>query len=295
MRAGVRIASILAILVLMSQPTVGSVSLMPQSPTSATVTVQPDTPQGAITVDTDADGLSDKRERRINTNVTAPDTDGDGLPDGAEVGGKGALSDADPLHYDVFLEVSYDEGTKLTDAEQRKLKQAFEEAPIENPDGSTGVSLHLLVDEEPSDIPDTVYSNQYWEDFDDDLHETQGDGSYHVTLVHDIGSREDTVGLHQQGHDSTLIEDNADDNTGSIVMHELGHMLGIQPRAGIGVDSFDRSYDTYPSVMNYNSPSDAYRFSDGSHGAGDINDWGIIANNQNPPELDERHTTRTVG
>jgi hypothetical protein len=39
---------------------------------------------GSATRDKDADGVPDRRERRIGTNPNNPDTDGDGIPDGSD-------------------------------------------------------------------------------------------------------------------------------------------------------------------------------------------------------------------
>lgn len=59
------------------------------------------------TVDTDNDGLTDKEELELGTDPNDPDTDGDGLQDGAEVNEYGT----DPLNSDT-------DGDGLTDGEE---------------------------------------------------------------------------------------------------------------------------------------------------------------------------------
>ena len=99
-----------------------------------------------LSPDSDGDGLSDLEEEEYGTNATNPDTDGDGLPDGAEVNSE-ALSESDPLRKDVFVEVDYMQSYKPREETMNLVEEAYEEAPIENPDGSTGISLHIILDE----------------------------------------------------------------------------------------------------------------------------------------------------
>jgi len=83
-----------------------------------------------------------------------PDADGDRLPDEWELAGQtpdGAwLPGADPTQRDLYVQVDYGGGTyPLTDEEKRALKQVWADMPVENPDGSEGIALH--VDDDPSD------------------------------------------------------------------------------------------------------------------------------------------------
>ncbi|HMP73285.1 MAG TPA: hypothetical protein PKE55_08485 [Kiritimatiellia bacterium] len=110
------------------------------------------------------------------------DTDGDGLPDHWERPGGGidmtrngtpdlVLADwgADPLRYDLFLEVDFSR-PRTTGAHRRwnnrpdpgvfrRLADLFAAAPIANPDATTGITLHVdagpLIDPE-SDMPYSV-------------------------------------------------------------------------------------------------------------------------------------------
>lgn len=77
------------------------------------------------------------------------DTDGDGLADSWERAGVtpwgATLADADPDRLDLYVQVYYGEDVSpLTDPERRQLRSVWEDMPVENPDGSTGITLHLV-------------------------------------------------------------------------------------------------------------------------------------------------------
>lgn len=100
--------------------------------------------------DSDGDGLSDERERALGTDPTDPDTDGDRLPDGWEVRNETdegvPLPGADPLHRDLYVQVSYGTGIDpLTDAERAGMRRRFAAMALDNPDGEPGVRLHVGV------------------------------------------------------------------------------------------------------------------------------------------------------
>lgn len=68
----------------------------PEPATSTPVTIPEPLPQVNPQTDTDKDGLNDAKEDELGTNTTNPDTDGDGLTDGAEV----SIWGTDPLNKD---------------------------------------------------------------------------------------------------------------------------------------------------------------------------------------------------
>lgn len=88
------------------------------------------------------------------TQAVAPgpnDTDGDGLPDAWERAGEtpaGApLPGADPQHKDLYVLVGHDEQSLgLSDSERQQLRSVWAEMPVGNPDGSTGIRLHLTTE-----------------------------------------------------------------------------------------------------------------------------------------------------
>jgi uncharacterized repeat protein (TIGR01451 family) len=103
--------------------------------------------------------------------VSCTDTDGDGLLDRWETSGFDANNDgsidvdlpamgAKPRRKDVFLEIDYlvagDHSHGPDHGAVRQVVEAFANAPVANPDGTTGIQLHVdvgtLYGEEPPDI-----------------------------------------------------------------------------------------------------------------------------------------------
>ncbi|MFB6084505.1 MAG: hypothetical protein ABEJ94_09695 [Halorientalis sp.] len=77
-----------------------------------------------------------------------PDSDGDRLKDSWERAGETpagvALPNADPDHKDIYLQINYATYTRpLSKTEKRQLRRVWAEMPVENPDGSTGITLHI--------------------------------------------------------------------------------------------------------------------------------------------------------
>jgi len=78
----------------------------------------------------------------------SPDADGDRLQDGWERNGETpdgvALPDADPDRMDLYVQVNYGGGTyPLNETEKEQLRRVWDEMPVENPDGSTGIDIHV--------------------------------------------------------------------------------------------------------------------------------------------------------
>ena len=94
-----------------------------------------------------------------NIKVNLNDTDGDDLLDTWETKGIDLDSDgvaeldlpslgANPLHKDLFVEVDFMQFHKPFNQTIRHLIGNFSSAPVTNPDNTTGINLHLEVDEE---------------------------------------------------------------------------------------------------------------------------------------------------
>lgn len=102
--------------------------------------------------DVDADGLDVERERALGTDPDDADTDGDRLRDGWEYRNEtsegAALPGADPLHKDLYVQVSYAEGIpRLSETERRNVRHIWAEMNVTNPDGERGIRIH--VDDDP--------------------------------------------------------------------------------------------------------------------------------------------------
>lgn len=82
--------------------------------------------------DADGDGLLDNWER------LGLDADGDGTVD-VDLPAMGA----NPLRQDIFLELDYETGRAPTRDGINAMKRAFAAAPRPNPDGSSGITLHV--------------------------------------------------------------------------------------------------------------------------------------------------------
>jgi len=89
-----------------------------------------------------------------NLEVEGGDTDGDALPDqwetnGVDTDGDGTIDldlpamGADPRHKDIFVELDFMPPHRLALEAGRLITTAFADAPVTNPDGTTGIALHL--------------------------------------------------------------------------------------------------------------------------------------------------------
>jgi hypothetical protein len=79
----------------------------------------------------------------------SPDTDGDRLKDSWEergmTPGGSRLPGADPDHKDLYVQVNLGaDAEPYTAAERRALREAWARMPVSNPDGESGIRLHLV-------------------------------------------------------------------------------------------------------------------------------------------------------
>jgi hypothetical protein len=244
-------------------------------------------------VDSDDDGLLDGAEvETYGTDPTVPDTDGDGLADGLEVASSGRFAVADPLRRDVFVELDYMTGEEPDADAIALVVERYENAPIENPDGSRGIDLHVVVDDEiPAEQTTTPLDAlrlrlAYFDN--------EGRGFHHALVVRDARRNDESLAgfaspgqlvLRISGEDPYTTRGQA-----HVLMHELGHSLGLDRDAYDGIDSYRVAYETYPSTMNYDAPSDVVRYSTN----GSFDDWAYLdANLYTPPVFDWRVSTNT--
>lgn len=107
----------------------------------------------AVPYDRDRDGLTDTEEIAAKTDPRNPDTDGDALLDGWEVYSVNGVNlkalGASPLHKDIFVEMDYMVRASATNklmpdaAVLQEIVSVFANAPVSNPDGSSGIAIHL--------------------------------------------------------------------------------------------------------------------------------------------------------
>lgn len=109
------------------------------------------------------------------------DSDGDGLYDIWEEEGIDLELDgvvelglptlgADPLHKDIFIEVDYMPNHRPNPDAINDVIQAFANAPVDNPDGNNGITLHIEVDDELL-VDEEVLDIQTWCDDEDGVNE----------------------------------------------------------------------------------------------------------------------------
>jgi hypothetical protein len=215
-----------------------------------------------------------------------PDSDGDGLPDlweteGIDFNTDGAIDldlpvlGANALRKDVFVEFDFMETQEPSLEELEPVIQAFADAPVNNPDGSTGITLHIEIDEEVEFIQRIIL----WPEFDAIKAEHFGTGAqrsapnandlltakalvyrYAINAFQICGGVDENDPTecidysHRGGYSDfgpnfvVAIGDNDDvfDLAGAF-MHELGHSLGL--RHG-GHDKVNCK-PNYLSIMNY--------------------------------------------
>jgi hypothetical protein len=223
------------------------------------------------------------------------DSDGDGIPDEWEEHGvrdaEGHVlvnlpaMGADPRHKDVFVQLDAMHGLSLSHTSLGMVENAFNDAPVSNPDGTTGIHLH--VDEGPSSVMNPVtgqtwgreslanddipfkrslgayVGQQYnWAEFDTLKHESlipAREAAFHYALSVNRYGGTASSGISRLVPSSDLIvalgpscnpegacAGSTKEQAGTF-MHELGHNLGL--RHGGQVD--ENFVPNYLSVMNY--------------------------------------------
>lgn len=267
--------------------------------------------------DTDSDGLTDGNEvNKYQTDPTAEDTSGDGISDFVSVYGPreypNIYGGVDPLQYDVILEVTYMKESPFRDAQPaldrqtiEQIEQSFATAPIENPDGTTGVNINLIgYPDSGAEYQSQTTIEQYYNSTKNETHVSAGYGTHHALIVNDarIEGREtngrSVIGATKIGSPGMIVQrQETSISTGMTVVHELGHSFGLSNQQFDGIDSTEYTTDEYPSIMNYNhvnacigaesfdgcqngvNRNNAFRFSTGTDGDDDFDDWEVIKEN----------------
>ncbi|WP_435194462.1 hypothetical protein [Natronomonas sp. EA1] len=99
--------------------------------------------------DPDGDGLTTEEELDRGLNPRRVDTDKDRLRDGEELAGvtdEGTpIPDADPARMDLYVRVTYGPRAEpYTPIVRERIVADWAAMPVRNPDGTTGISLHIV-------------------------------------------------------------------------------------------------------------------------------------------------------
>lgn len=238
--------------------------------------------------DADGDRLPDSVETNTGTFVSASntgtnpnvaDTDGDGIGDGDEVlGTTGGLNlpalGASPVKKNVLLEYDWfaeslecgAHNHRPTPAAIAMVKAAFANAPVSNPDGTSGIALIQdygqggaftggnLVADADGVLAGAVFDAEFQNYKSANLAPARAGYFHYVLLPHRYDTSSASSGYAEIVGDDLIVSlycANSDQNVANTIMHELGHNLGLQHG---GSDSVNYK-PNYNSVMNY-----AYQF-----------------------------------
>lgn len=233
--------------------------------------------------DTDGDTLPDCAETNTGTFVditdtgTDPnhaDTDRDGLKDGEEL--LGTIDGLDlpalgvnPLRRDLLVEYDWFDDAeecaahshKPNDAVLERVRATYAAAPVQNPDGSTGINVIQdagqggalsggnVIAGHSAVLPGS-FDGTYHE-IRDTNHDARRVGYFHyVLLAHRYNGGSDSSGYGEIVGDDALVTLNCsigESNVTRTVLHELGHNLGLDH----GGFEACNGKPNYNSLMNY--------------------------------------------
>ena len=208
--------------------------------------------------DSDGDGLLDSWE---TTGIRYEDTNG--------VTQHFLLPGADPMHKDLYVELDAMTGMSFPAESVTHLETAFAAAPVTNPDGVDGITIHVQRNETNLPHVSPWMTDGCWPlDFDAvrtarfgttaeranpahvNLLEAKAK-AYRFGIAADEAAPDRIGGCGQTPGDNFVlfIGNPAYDNLSkaAVFMHELGHNLGLRHGGGDSVNG----KPNYPSVMNY--------------------------------------------
>lgn len=209
--------------------------------------------KGDVNKDTDGDGLLDSWE------TSGYDHDGDGIVD-VPIHRRGA----NPNRKDIFIAYAWMQASPSETASHQPGKdvlkavtKAFKDAPVANPDGSTGISLHF---KSLGAVPHDDDLNEVWSEFDAIMNPLVSEAErriYHRMLSgHGYGGG-GSSGLSRGIPASDFIETLGlfPSNPGTpaqragTIMHELGHNLGLR-HGGVDHENYKPNH---LSIMSYHN------------------------------------------
>lgn len=227
----------------------------------------------------DPDGTIDESDEQNNVlALRIPDTDDDSLYDPWEVLGLDAdgdgiadltLPDANPLHKNLYVEVDAMVDRAPSMSTVNRVVDAFANSSVSNLDGTTGVTLHIELDD--TNIPRGRWATSPWSDFDDTKDDYFGTSTqrnnpnwedietakkmiYRYCIFAESQGTGTTSGRAEIGGNDFMVTlgrwstpGGTPDQQAGTFMHELGHTLGLKHGGG---DSANYK-PNYFSVMNY--------------------------------------------
>lgn len=305
-----------------------------------TVTIEPEPCSLASLPDSDGDRLPDCAETndgiyagptRTGTNPSLPDTDGDGIWDGDEVLGTVDGLDlpamgTNPLQQNILIEYDWFEDSEASAFHDHrpsastiaKVAAAFAAAPIDNPDGSTGIVAiqdygqggpftgGTVLNDPDGCLVGGVGGSEYTSYLSANF-ATNRLGYFHYSLMihrYDADAAGSCAGASGSSGQAfyndhrSLVSSGTWHNSGSgdqwvanTIVHEVGHNLNLS-HGGFRVgDQAGLNYKpNYPSVMNYR-----YQFSGVDAGC-DVNADNLLDYSRGTRiTLDEAAVDETVG
>lgn len=221
--------------------------------------------------DTDHDGLADALEAQIGSDPHDRDTDDDGLLDGWEVHGlpRGVAmpeTPLNPMRQDVICAIAPYEGLDIAAvrAELERSLRLYSQLSTPNPDGSTGMTLHLRFD---PPIP-AAEGGDWWAVGERFLSPEQR-GLVHWMQIPAWGAGGQAAQTGDMGGSGA--------NWASFA-HELGHQLSLSHEG----DSAPAWCPLYPSLMNYAfsygiaGDGEAIRFSEGRFRGVELHEGALV-------------------
>ncbi|MEM1513795.1 MAG: NosD domain-containing protein [Candidatus Thermoplasmatota archaeon] len=246
-------------------------------------------------MDYDNDGIPIEWEDKYGYNPFLPenhsliDDDNDGLNNLEEYYMRHKLSN--PFAKDIFIEIDYMPQYKIYNESIQILYDAF---------SRHNITLHIEVNDE---LPyfDRIYYKEardfYWKYFLNEDVNNPKHGIYHyvILVAYGPGARGGNAFVGFDNCDSILlacqyindwrIGEKREIAYASLLMHELGHNLGLFEDDFGGIDNESCNapwligywkYGNYKSCMNYRYSFSLVDYSDGSNGINDFNDWDKI-------------------
>lgn len=212
--------------------------------------------------DSDGDSICNSAENRYGTNPYNSDTDGDRLSDAAEIFGYDGVDlryyGANPRRKTILIEADYYQAFKPDQAALDQVIQAFADAPVSNPDGTTGITLAIDLDDRISASDEDSNLSPVWTDFDvikNKYFKPRRSKLFHYALFVDQYNGGSSSGISRgiPAHDFIVslgqwpTPGGTTQQQAGTLMHEFGHNLGLMHG---GDENANRKLN-YLSIMSY--------------------------------------------